>query len=844
MFKKNNYRISRISIVVLPLVLIFAVLGGSQLAERVLEKEAREEHIRDTIGMLKSGIDEIIFKRLEGAMNALAVTSSVKDIVSGRTGIDNGEILAALNSVKAIFKADIVYVINKKGFVIACTPHNSNRTLTGKNFIFRPYFKYAMEGRNGVYAAVGTTTDKRGIYFSAPVYAYRSGKPRGVVVVKIGFEKIDLFLKHFEDRVLLLSPGGIVFASNSENMMLKYAYPLSDETRSRIEKDRTLSARPLKPLPVFLDREAVVLDDNKYNVIRSRIEGVRWEFVILEKSDRVYAPGTFQKKLLYGLTLFIVFLIIIIFLLIKNIFERKIVERSLQKSRESYKTLFDLAPDGICITAMNGDILESNEAFVEIFKYSSSHLKEINIRELYANRERDRDILFLALKKSSVLKNFNIGFKDADGNILSTHNSFALVDYRGRKSIEVIIRDMTEFEKKEQQLRQIQKMETIGTLAGGLAHDFNNVLSAITGTVSILQFKLAKPAAVPPEELKKYMDTIAQSGDRASALVQQLLTLSRKKEMAFVPVDLNSTVKHIQKICDNTFDKCIVLDMKYSESPAIVNADPAQLEQVLLNLCINANHAMTMMRSPGEKQGGTLSVSLEKIFADQYFCASHPEAQKKEYWTMSVKDNGVGMDPKLQTKIFEPFFTTKEKKEGTGLGLAMAYNIIRQHQGFVDIYSEVGVGSVFNVFLPVFYGPENGVKIESDISLVRGEGIILVIDDEVIMRNLAKEMLIECGYEVLVASNGRRGLDIFREKHKRICLVLLDMIMPEMSGEETFLEIKNIAPDMKVLLATGLGKNEKVDHLISLGIDGYIGKPYTLSKLSKRVSEIISENKR
>ena len=260
----------------------------------------------------------------------------------------------------------------------------------------------------------------------------------------------------------------------------------------------------------------------------------------------------------------------------------------------------------------------------------------------------------------------------------------------GIKGIVIRVDDITELEKKEQQLRQAQKMEIIGTLAGGLAHDFNNILGGITGSLSLLKFKLQKDTALDHDFMIKYLNIMEEAGRRAADLVKQLLSISSKQEMTLEPVDLDITIEHVMQICRNSFDKCIDLETLFSGTKAMINASPTQIEQVLLNLCVNAAHAMTTMRKEDEPQGGKLTVSLKKIFADKNFCIAHPEAHELEYWALTVQDTGVGMDTKTVAKIFDPFFTTKQKDKGTGLGLAMAYNIVQQHGGFIDVYSGEG----------------------------------------------------------------------------------------------------------------------------------------------------------
>ncbi len=406
----------------------------------------------------------------------------------------------------------------------------------------------------------------------------------------------------------------------------------------------------------------------------------------------------------------------------------------------------------------------------------------------------------------------------------------------------VVIRadDVTESERKDSQLRQSQKMETIGTLAGGLAHDFNNVLAGIIGTLSLLRFKLERDDGLQPGELPNALTMIEASANRAADMVQHLLALSRKQELSFVPMDLNMTIQHVMEICRNTFDKSVELLPLLAPTPAMISSDPTQMEQVLLNLCLNAAHAMTIMRNETDRWGGKLTVSLEAARADAEFCRIHPEAVEGNYWHLAVSDQGVGIAPHLLTKVFDPFFTTKSKEKGSGLGLAMAYNIVHQHKGFIDVHSEVAAGTTFHVFLPAL---EEGASEQSrdpgDEELPHGQGLILVVDDEPMIRQISREALEACGYSVILAENGQQGVDLFRERHDDIVLVLLDMNMPKKSGREACVEIKQIDPRAKVVMVSGFRNDDRMAELLSLGVTDFMQKPYTMKMLASTIHKAL-----
>lgn len=404
------------------------------------------------------------------------------------------------------------------------------------------------------------------------------------------------------------------------------------------------------------------------------------------------------------------------------------------------------------------------------------------------------------------------------------------------------IRDVTEKQKLEEQLIQAQKMEIVGTLAGGLAHDFNNVMGGIVSILSILQFDTQDGQQVDPEKLKKCLNIMDNAGQRAVEMVQQLLTLSRKQDTQFAPIDLNTTVLNVQKICNNTFDKSIQINVHIPEEKAMAYADATHMEQVVLNLCVNASHAMTIMRPEGDLKGGSLTVNLEMIHADTDFCKIHPEAKQIDYWRISVEDTGVGMTPQTISKVFVPFFTTKGKGQGTGLGLSMVYSIIHQHEGFIKIYSEISVGTTMTVYVPVIYGAELAEAKEKPFELPKGKGIILVVDDEEIMRSAADTIMRKCGYEVITASDGLQAMQIFGERHQEIKGVLLDLVMPQKSGEQVYLEMKKINSRVKVIMTSGFKQDERVTFALEQGVNAFIQKPYSMEKLAEMITEVFSHS--
>ena len=529
---------------------------------------------------------------------------------------------------------------------------------------------------------------------------------------------------------------------------------------------------------------------------------------------------------------------------LRDITSQKLSEKALRESEERFRTLAASAQDAIIILDERAAITYWNDAAARIFGYSGDEVMGRDVYlilapgEYYENFRRGFENFRKGGDDSLIRKIRELEGLKKDGSVFPVELSISALMWRDTLNAIGILRDITDRRKLESQFIQSQKMEAVGTLAGGIAHDFNNMLAGIMGSLSILKYKLTRNHEIEIEELQRLVSVMDNSGTRAVDIVQQLLTLSRRQEMTLSTVDLNRVVRHVMKICGTALDKSIVLEALYFKNMAVVRGDENQLEQILLNLCINAGHAMTIMRSGGP-QGGVLGVEIRLINVDVHFRSTHPPAEEGNYWVVSVRDTGVGMDEKTVSCIFDPFFTTKERGSGTGLGLAMVYNSVKQHNGFIDVYSEVGIGTTVNIYFPVYRGEvDEGLNPGEEI-IPHGAGLILVVDDEESVRMVARSMLEECGYKVMLAADGEEGVRIFREVYGEIVCVILDMVMPKKSGKDAFMEMRQIDPEVKVLLASGFRQDERVEAIMNMGASGFIQKPYSLKKLADVVHGII-----
>lgn len=403
-----------------------------------------------------------------------------------------------------------------------------------------------------------------------------------------------------------------------------------------------------------------------------------------------------------------------------------------------------------------------------------------------------------------------------------------------------LVSALEERRKMQIRLSQAQKMESLGTLVGGIAHDFNNLLGGITGSLNMIQIINEARQADTSDEIKKYTDIALEASERSSGMIKRLLTLSREHELILVPLDLNVPVNNILEICKNSLPKSVVLDFHTFDYPLTVMADPVQIEQVILNLCINASQAMTLMRKDNESEGGVLAVKTYSAGNKDIPSEFKDEAEK---WVrIDVSDTGVGIDDDIVMKIFDPFYTTKSSGEGTGLGLSISYGIVKQHGGYITVNSTPGSGSLFSIFLPsVEEKPKNEQREAGAVESYpqdRG-GRILIVDDEKFILKTASGILENSGLDVITAESSMEALDLYAAQFNSISAVILDLSMPGMSGLDLFEKLKKINPDVKAVLSSGMLDNEVRDAALKKGIVDTIYKPYSADMLVRVMKSII-----
>jgi two-component system, cell cycle sensor histidine kinase and response regulator CckA len=524
------------------------------------------------------------------------------------------------------------------------------------------------------------------------------------------------------------------------------------------------------------------------------------------------------------------------------------IKEELQESERELKEIFNSAHDAFVVNDVEGKILDVNDSMLAMYGLTRAEALSMSVADISAS---DADKMLAASYGQKVMNGEDLIIewkaRKPEGNkVFDVEVGLKKLNWRGRKVILASVRDLTERksaaaerERVQAQLIQAQKMEAMGTLAGGIAHDFNNVLGGIMGGLGLVELLLKKETLEDGEKIRAYLQTAIESSKRAAEITKQLLALSRKRELQRISVHVSDSLNHVMNICKNSFPKSIELDFRPVDPSLQVYADPTQIEQVLLNLCVNASHAMTLMHPEGELQGGRLSVEARLIKSDQIFYARYPNSVLgATYVQIRVEDTGVGMNDESRRRIFEPFYTTKSQDVGTGLGLAITYAIISQHGGFIDVYSERDKGSVFTIYLPQIKDVSaSTLNIKPEI--VKGSGKILVVDDEEPVLSVAKGILEQCGYEVITASSAAQGIEIFRNERGHIDAVVLDNSMPGMSGLGVYLAMRDLDPGVRVMLCSGFMDEETISKGREMGIKDFIDKPYTFEEFSKRIKKLL-----
>jgi len=581
-----------------------------------------------------------------------------------------------------------------------------------------------------------------------------------------------------------------------------------------IEATRELKKDPItRHIPILM----VTVVDRKQDIINGLEAGatdyIAKPFFVPELTARVKAALTSKK-------------------LYEECIETK---EQLVMSEEKYRQLVQNAGEGILVLR-DGMLRFFNPKTIELMGYSEDALTNRPFVEMVHYEDREKVGAYfrgpLVVEERTTSLTFRIITEDGHTKWLQTNT--VSIHWEDKPASLSFLTDITDRRRAEEekkriqgQLLQAQKMEAVGTLAGGIAHDFNNLLQVVQGYADLLLHN-----AGHDERQYLALQSIAGAAKRGAALTRQLLTFSRTMESYRRPLDLNHKVLDVKNLLERTIPKMISIKLELAEDLKIVNADASQVEQMLMNLAVNAKDSM-----PG---GGELIIKTENIILNEELCRIHPDAHPWVYALLTVSDNGHGMDEKTLGHIFEPFFTTKKIGKGTGLGLAMVYGIVKSHRGFISCSSQPGEGTTFKVYLPTVEQEMEMVQENKIIAPVAGGNEkILLVDDEDIIRDLGIQLLGESGYTVFTAPDGETALELYRKEQEQIDLVILDLLMPGMGGMKCLDELLTINPEARVLISTGYSVDGPTKETVEARTSGCISKPFDRGQILNVIREVL-----
>ncbi|MBT3199478.1 MAG: PAS domain S-box protein [Phycisphaerales bacterium] len=525
-----------------------------------------------------------------------------------------------------------------------------------------------------------------------------------------------------------------------------------------------------------------------------------------------------------------------------DISDRKQAEEALRSEKDFSNTLIQASPAFIVAIAPDGKTMLMNESMRKELGYSEAEVVGTDYLTTFVPKTDRKDLIkvFQNLNSTTV-------FTTNENRVLTRDGRKLLVEWRGQQicdsdghveyfigvGIDITERKRAESERDrlEEQLRQAQKMEAVGQLAGGIAHDFNNILTAIQGNAELLKMDIPDTSVQT-----KFADEIIKGSNRAADLTRQLLAFARKGKWQAVPIDIHDVISQTVSMLTHSIDRRIDIRLELHASPSTITGDPTQLQNTMLNLGVNARDAMP--------NGGTLTYATRRVTLTQTDCDNHPfDLTPGEFIEICITDTGIGMDNETQQRIFEPFFTTKEVGKGTGLGLAGVYGCILNHEGGISVCSEPGCGASFKILLPL---ADSKTKTTPETSTentpIRGTGHILVVEDEESVRNFVAASLNNLGYTVHTCYDGVDGTEYYRRHHSEIDIVILDLIMPKMNGEDTFIEMKKINPNVKAIIASGFSHAQTTNKMLNEGALTLLNKPFNMIKLSQAIAKHIRDN--
>jgi PAS domain S-box-containing protein len=509
-----------------------------------------------------------------------------------------------------------------------------------------------------------------------------------------------------------------------------------------------------------------------------------------------------------------------------DITNRKLYEQKIREQAD----LIDIATDAIFVHDLENHILFWSKGAQRLYGWQSSEMlgqdwRHLLRQEAYTAME---NIFQTILEKGLWQGELQKITRSDDSVVVMSRRSLMLDEAGQPKSILTVDTDITEKKLLESQLLRTQRLESLGTMASGIAHDLNNILTPIIGIVQLLPLKVANL----DDQTQRLLNILDESSHRGADLVKQILSFTRGIEGKSTNTQVNHLLREVYKIIQQTFPKTIELSPEFAPDLWLIPADATLLHQVFMNLCVNARDAMP--------NGGTLSMGAENLVIDENYARMHIDAQAGFYVVVTIADTGMGILPKILDRIFEPFFTTKEIGKGTGLGLSTVQGIIKSHRGFINVYSELGKGTRFKIYLPATKASEIDTVVKSDVPMGHGE-LILVVDDEVSIQEITKVTLELHGYRTMTASDGIEAIALYAEHKHDVSVILLDLMMPELDSATIIRTLHKLNPQVQIIAMSGLATNEVAINAMQEGIQSFLAKPFTAPELLNLLADLCGD---
>ena len=515
--------------------------------------------------------------------------------------------------------------------------------------------------------------------------------------------------------------------------------------------------------------------------------------------------------------------------LFQDIMSRKQAEEALRESEFKFRNLFDLSPQAVSLTEVKtGKLVDINDKFCELTQYSKEDLIGKTTSDAGFYSVEDRSIFTEELQASGEVEGLEMDFKAKDGSIITALMFARVINIAGKPLILTVFNDVTTQKQLEDQLRQSHKMEAIGTLAGGIAHEFNNILGIIIGNT-----ELAIDDVPEWNPAKDCLEEIRSASLRAKDVVRHILSFARKSHIERKPVPISPIIRDTFKLLRASLPSSIDIRQDFSCEHGTVLADPVQINQVLVNICTNSAHAM-------REQGGVLDVKLEDVILDEETVAQYEVLSPGNYVKLTVKDSGHGIKPENIDRIFDPYFTTKGVGEGTGMGLSVVHGIVKSHDGAITVYSELGKGTVVEVLLPITEDEIEPQVVEPD-DLPKGDERILLVDDEEALIRAYTLSLRSLGYEVVSFTNPNKALNAFKDQPAQFDLVISDMTMLQMTGDKLAKKLMEIRPDIPIIISTGFSEKMDENKAKEIGIRAVAMKPLVMRTLALTIRKVLDE---